>query len=98
MLPNGVELILISKPKARSIRVSLDRVRRCPREIVESDNAGEVPVSDLFEDPDAEEETETHSDVTDAPALVEAEADEQREQLPVRRSERLKSQAVITRM
>ena len=27
---NGVELILISKPAASSIRVSLDRVRHCP--------------------------------------------------------------------
>jgi len=29
---NGVELILISKPAASSIRVSLDKVRRCPVE------------------------------------------------------------------
>ena len=70
MLPNGVELILIGKTKAQSIRVSLDRVQRCPREIVESDNAREVPVSDLFKDPDAEGETETHSDVIDAPVVL----------------------------
>ena len=79
IFPNGVELILISKPRAHSIRVSLDRVRRCPREVKEFDNAEEVPVSSLFEDPDTEGENETHCGITDALAtdVMEAEAAKQ---------------------
>ena len=64
---------------AHSIRVSLDRVRRCPREIEEFDNAEEVPVSSLFKDPNTEEETETHCGITTAPAtdVVEVKAAKQ---------------------
>jgi len=37
MFPNGAELVLISKPTANSIRVSLERVRRCPVELLGGD-------------------------------------------------------------
>ena len=69
----------MNKPQAHSIRGSFNRVRRCPREVEEFDNAEEVPVSSLFEDPDTEGETETHCDITDTPAtdVVEAEAAKQ---------------------
>ena len=92
--PNGVELVLISKPKAQSIRVSLDRVQRCPREMTELDDFNEVPIADLFDNPDAMEETETCGGIIEAPA------DGQRDQepLPARRSQRLRLQVGITRM
>ena len=96
VLPNGVELVLISKSKALSIRVSLDRVRRCPREMTELDDTEEVPIADLFNNPDAVEETEICSGITETPTLVEPPTDKQ-EQLPVRRSQRLNSQAKVTR-
>lgn len=98
ILPNGLELILISKPRAHSIRVYFVRVRRCPREIEEFDDA-EVSVSGLFENPDTEGETKTNCDITDAPAIdvVEAEAAKWEIQLPIRQRKRQKPKAVITR-
>ena len=80
LFPNGVELILTSKLRAHSIRVYFDdRVRCCPREIEEFDDAEEVSVFSLFEDLDTEGETKTNCDITDAPAMdvVEAEAAKQ---------------------
>jgi len=38
LFPNGVELSLISKPNSPTIRVALNRVRRCPREIVDGNH------------------------------------------------------------
>ena len=90
VLPNGVELVLISKPKAPSIRVSIDRVRRCPREIAELGDTKEVPIADLFDNPDAVEETEICSGITETPALVEPPTNKQ-EQLSVHQSQRLNS-------
>ena len=74
-----MESILTSKPRAHSIRVYFDRVRCCPREIEEFDDAEEVSVFSLFEDLDTEGETKTNCDITDAPAMdvVEAEAAKQ---------------------
>lgn len=84
---------MINKPKSQTIRVSLDRVRRCPREMIEYDDANEVPVSDLFEDPDVVKETETSrsSDIAKIPASVPAQSDKEGGQKqPVHRSNRLK--------
>ena len=64
-----MELILTSKPRAYSIRVYFYRVRCCPREIEEFDNAEEVSVSSLLADPDTEGETKTNCGNTDAPAM-----------------------------
>ena len=98
VLPNGVELVLISKPKAPSIRVSLDRVRRCPKEMTDLDDTEEVPFAGLFDNPDAVEETEIRSDITGTPVLREPPTNEpDHEQLPVRRSQRLNSQAKVMR-
>ena len=99
IFPNGVELILICKPRAHSMRVYFNRVRCCPREIKEFDDAEEVSVSSLFEDPHTEGETKTNCGITDAPAtdVVEAEAAKQEIRLLIRQSKRQKPKAVITR-
>ena len=57
--PNGADLKLISKPMATVIRVALNRIRLCPREIAESSaNPPQAKVSKDISDVDEEEESE----------------------------------------
>ena len=61
--------------------------------MTEFDDANEVPVSDLFEDPDAVKETETSrcSSIAEIPASVQAQTDKEGEQeQSVHQSKRLK--------
>ena len=93
-------IVLIWKPKACSICVSVDRAQRCPKEMTEFDVADEVTISGLFDDSDVVEEIETSPSrgYTEVPELK-VPTDKQEEQQPTfRRSERLKSAAKTTRM
>ena len=42
MLPSGAELSLIAEPTGPTIRVALNRLRRCPKEIVDDPAEEEV--------------------------------------------------------
>jgi len=81
VMPNGVKLLLTTKPKVCSIRVSLDRVQGFSKEMTDLDDVDEVPVSGLSGDLDVAGKTKglTSSDTTGLTEPVEAQADKQRE-------------------
>ena len=54
LYPNGAELVLIRRPKLRTIRVALNRIRRCPDEVGEDAPTTETTSATL----DQETETE----------------------------------------
>ena len=47
----GAEVLLIEKPKAGTIRVALDRLRRCPKEISGTGGTQEEPTEEDNEEP-----------------------------------------------
>ena len=60
--PNGAELNLTSKPTAPIIRVALNRIRLCPKEIAES-SATPLHANEAGSDTDGEEESQSTDEV-----------------------------------
>ena len=71
--PNGVELQSVDHPKAKTIRVALNRVRHCPtaitdhKEIVMVKPVTNEDVDEDTENPEREEEKDGEIEVTDSP-------------------------------
>ena len=80
--PNGVELQSVEHPKAKTIRVALNRVRHCPTAITDKEVVVVKPVNEKdleedIEDLGNEEGKEGEIEVTDVPEVCDDQGDEE---------------------
>ena len=64
VFPNGAEVISLSGNKTRTIRIALDRVRRCPKELGDRpEDSSFDGLKEMCEDNSVTEETECSEDM-----------------------------------
>ena len=80
--PNGVKLQSVEHPRAKTIRVALNRVRHCPTAITDKEVVVVKPVNeeDLEEDMEdlgSEEGKEGEIEITNEPQIFDGQGDEE---------------------